>query len=365
MTLIFTTRKVDKNDERTGFVSEWLIEFSKHLTKLIVICQEVGDISNLPANVEVYSLGKEKSKNKFQQFFTCLLLLVTKIPKTDGIFSHMVPHFAVLAGPFCKFYHKKLIQWYVHKTISPWLKLADFFVDEYVTTNAESFQLKTEKPIHYFGHGININKFKHSSVIPAGLALNQGDRAGIQCFKILSVSRISPSKNIHLMIQTIEKILITHPELKDKIQLQIIGAPGLKEQQKYYNSLTDYIAENKLNNNIQLLGPMSPEKVLPYYQNCDLFLNLSDTGSVDKAVLEATACEKLILTSNIAFKNIVPAQLFLNVGAQNLVPLLADKILEIYNLPESEKETLQKSLRQEVVNNHNLKNLAQKIINIF
>ncbi|HPA25364.1 MAG TPA: glycosyltransferase [bacterium] len=352
MILLFTTRKVDKNDERTGFVSGWLLELSKHLSKLIVICQEKGDISDLPKNIEVYSLGKEKGYNKLKQITNFQFLMAKKIKEVNGIFSHMVPHYAVLAGPWSKIYHKKLVQWYVHKTVSPWLKMANMFVDEYVTTNPESFQLKTKKPINYFGHGINVNKFKPitSYQLP------------ITSFIILSISRISPSKNIDLMIKAIEKILNENPELKDVIQLQIIGGPALKEQQKYYDSLADYIVENKLTNNIQLLGPMSPEKVLPYYQNCDLFLNLSETGSVDKAVLEAMACEKIVLTSNVAFKNIVPAQLFL---AEKNIDLLANKTLEIYNLSQEEKGNLQKKLRQEIVDNHNLKNLAQKIIKLF
>src|SRR3989339_1539160 len=191
MTLLFTTRKIDKNDERVGFASGWLVEFSKHLTKLIVICQEKGDVSNLPDNVEVYSLGKERGKNKISQFFLLLYYFITLLPKANAVFSHMVPHFAVLAGPWCKIYHKKLVQWYVHKKVSPYLKLANFFVDEYVTTNEQSFRMKTKKTVHYFGHGIDVNKFKNqNSKIKI---VNQNSK-----FIILSVSRISPSKNIDL-----------------------------------------------------------------------------------------------------------------------------------------------------------------------
>src|SRR3989339_461133 len=189
MTLLFTTRKIDKNDERVGFASGWLVEFSKHLTKLIVICQEKGDVSNLPDNVEVYSLGKERVKNKISQFFLLLYYFITLLPKANAVFSHMVPHFAVLAGPWCKIYHKKLVQWYVHKKVSPYLKLANFFVDEYVTTNEQSFKMKI---------------------------VNQNSK-----FIILSVSRISPSKNIDLIIKAVENILKRDIELKNKIELQI------------------------------------------------------------------------------------------------------------------------------------------------
>ncbi len=366
MILLFTTRKVDKNDERTGFVSGWLLELSKHLTKLIVICQEKGDTSDLPKNIEVYSLGKEKGYNKLRQIINFQFLMAKKIKEVDGIFSHMVPHYAVLAGSWSKIYHKKIVQWYVHKKVSPWLKLANIFVDEHVTTNPESFQLKTKKPIHYFGHGININLFKPIT----------NYQLPITSFTILTVGRISPSKNIDLIIKSVEILLQKNPELQDKIQLNIIGAPGLKEQQKYYDSLVEFChpdlpagevgvnrdPENVLKKVVHFLGPLPPEQVLNHYQTSGLFINLSDTGSIDKAVLEAMACEKLVLTSNVAFKNILPAKLFLiNKNSEHL----ADKILEIYNLLEPEKESLQKNLRQEVVENHNLEKLSQKIINLF
>ena len=151
-------------------------------------------------------------------------------------------------------------------------------------------------------------------------------------------------------------------ELKKKNELQIIGAPGLSEQQTYYESLIKYTADNNLSENIKFLGPLAPDKVLTYYQNCDLFINLSETGSVDKAVLEAMACEKLVLTSNESFKNIIPVKLFLT---DKIPENIADKILEIYNMPETEKIELQKILRQEVVENHNLEKLAKKIIKLY
>ena len=60
MTLLFITRKIDIKDSRAGFVSEWVIEFAKHLDKLIIVCQEKGDTSGLPDNVAVHSFGKNK-----------------------------------------------------------------------------------------------------------------------------------------------------------------------------------------------------------------------------------------------------------------------------------------------------------------
>lgn len=113
---------------------------------------------------------------------------------------------------------------------------------------------------------------------------------------------------------------------------------------------------------VDFIGPLAPAEVLPYYQNCDLFINLSATGSVDKVVLEAMASKKLVLSSNEAFKNIVPAELYLS---DNNPEKLVAKIKAIINLPENTKAELQNALFQEVAQNHNLENLVKKIIKIY
>ena len=117
-----------------------------------------------------------------------------------------------------------------------------------------------------------------------------------------------------------------------------------------------------MNEVVDFIGALPQAEVLKYYQDCDLFINLSETGSLDKVVLEAMASKKLILTSNVAFKNIIPEQLFCT---SKDVMYLINKIKEIYFLPVDKKRELQDILRNEVVNNHNLDNLIKKILNLF
>ena len=176
------------------------------------------------------------------------------------------------------------------------------------------------------------------------------------------MGRVSPVKNYDLLIKAVEEIRLNEPDLRDKIFVQVIGGPGLMSQQSYYNKLIEQVREKNLNSVINFIGPLPQNEVLPYYQNCNLFINLSETGSIDKAVLEAMACEKLVLTSNEAFKNILPAKLFLT---EKNPDDLAKKIKELYNLSEGEKEGLQKKLRQEVEEHHNLEKLTKSIVKLY
>lgn len=355
MTLLFITRKIDYKDERAGFVIDWLQELALKVTKLVVICQEEGEWPNRPANTVVYSLGKDLGYSKIRQFINFQFLAIKLMSGVAGVLAHMMPLFGILAGPWCKIFKKKLVQWYAHGTVDWRLKLADFWVDAYITSSMDGLRLKTKKPVQVIGQGINVKFFvPKSSDNPQTLQNKK--------FKILSVGRISPTKNLDMLIKAAEDLQLNEFEMRDKILLQIIGGPGKPEQATYMKALEEEVKSKKLNNVIDFLGPLSRAEILSYYQNCDLFINLSETGSLDKAVLEAMACGSLVLTSNEAYKDILPPELFLQ---DRNVQTVAQKIKEIYKLPEVAKKELATLLRQEVVANHNLENFVKKIIAVY
>jgi len=364
MNLLVFTRKVDTKDERAGFFFDWLLEFSKYCQHLIIICQEKGETRGLPDNIEVYSLGKDLGYSKFKQLLRFEMFVVRRLSSVDGVFTHMMPIYALLVGPWCKLYHKKLIHWYTHKSVDWRLRLAGLFVNEFVTASRASFRLQTKKSVKVLGHGIDIKKFTIQSSNSTGRQA-QGERRQINInerFNILTVGRISPVKNIDLLIKAIEKIQLDEPELRHKVSVQIVGGPGLLSQASYLKDLEEEVKNKNLGEMVRFFGPEPPEAVIDHYRECDLFVNLSETGSVDKAVLEAMACGRLVLSSNEAFQEILPAEFYL---AHKDLGLLVQKIKEIYLMPDSEKKKWQNNLRQIVVDNHNLEKLIQKIVNLF
>ena len=163
MILLFITRKVDKLDPRAGFVYYWLLKLAKKVDKLIVIAQEKGETFGLPNNIEIFSFGKDKGYGKLRQLVTFKLLIWKNIRKVDGVFAHMMPIYSIVAGPFCKIFNKPLIQWYMHKSVDWRLKLANLFVDQFVTASKLSFRLPTKKKINILGHGIDIEEFDRKS----------------------------------------------------------------------------------------------------------------------------------------------------------------------------------------------------------
>lgn len=352
MTLLMITRKVDKADSNAGFIYNWVKKIGDSTEKLIIICQEQGDTSGLPKNIQIYSLGKEKGYSKLRQLLRFELLIFKNIKKADGVFSHMMPIYSIIVGPFCKLFHKRLIQWYTHKSVDLKLKLASFFIDEFITASKKSFRLKTKKSVFITGHGIDLDIFK-----PTSKETNQ--QSPTTDYQIISIGRISPSKDYESIIKAVYDL---RGQGVNNVKLKIIGGPGLISQQNYFDILKQMVEKMELKNQVEFLGAIPNNQTIKYFHEADLFINLSKTGGLDKTVLEAMACGTLVLTSNETFDKILPEELK---TPKDNPKILAQKIKKIMNFQNEKKEELRKKLRQEVVKNHNLNNLVGKIINQF
>ena len=362
MRILMITRKVDRYDPLAGFAYGWVKKIAQNLTQLDVLCLEKGDITGLPENVKIYSLGKEKKNSRLKRFLKFQSLALKLVPKSDGVFCHMNPEYTIAIAPYAKLFRKKIISWYTHGTVSPKLKLMERLANQILTASRESFRLDSKKVI-VTGHGIDTEFFHppkpgQETITKFYLA---GREAGeLATFKILTIGRISPTKDYESLIKAID-ILVNDKKVKG-LKAHIIGGPGLPEQKVYLENLRKMVEATKLQSVISFLGAISNIETVGHYQDANLFVNLSHTGSVDKAVLEAMSCGTLILTSNEAFKEIVGEEFIVD---QNNPKKLAESIEWAMTLPEERVKEIKERLRNEVVTNHDLNNLAKKIVTQF
>jgi len=348
MKLLMLTRKVDYRDASPAAPTYHLVEkLGDNLDNLYVITWQESDKGDLPENIKIISL----SGNKFKKIFVLWRQLIKILPKVKGIFCHQNPEYTILAAPLAKLFRKKIITWYTHGAVSLRLKLVNWLTDKILTASEKSCRLKNRKKIEITGHGIDIEYFKPT------IELKEFHRK----FKIISIGRISPAKDYQTLIKTTE--ILADQNKANNLEIQIIGGPVLEKDKKYFDNLKQLVKDKDLGSYIKFLGPISHSQLLPYFQECDLFTNQSQTGSVDKAVLIAMACEDLVLTSNEAFVDVLKDERLM--FEQKNPKDLADKIINLMNLSEQEKETIGQRLRQEVVRNHNLDNLVKKIISQF
>ena len=101
MRLLIYTQAVDTNEPMLGFFHRWLIELSSHFSHIHVVCLKEGK-HNLPQNVTVYSLGKEKGESRIKYIIRFYKQLVRLGGAYDAVFVHMNPHYILLGGLYWK-----------------------------------------------------------------------------------------------------------------------------------------------------------------------------------------------------------------------------------------------------------------------
>ena len=88
MNVLICTQKVDKNDPILGFFHDWVIGFAAKYDYVTVICLFEGE-HDLPENVKVFSLGKEKGASKVAYLMRFYKYIWSKQTEYDVVFVHM------------------------------------------------------------------------------------------------------------------------------------------------------------------------------------------------------------------------------------------------------------------------------------
>ncbi len=247
MKLLILTQKVDKNDDILGFFHGWLQEFAKNCEKVSVIALSVGEY-DLPSNVKVYSLGKEKGSSKSQyvsKFFKYIIALKNEY---DSVFVHMNQVYLLLGGIFWKIWNKKVALWYVHRANSLDLKLAIRFVDYIFTSSPESFTVKSKKTI-YIGHGVDSSKL---------ICHGERNENGTE---IVSVGRITQIKDLTTLILAGEILSKKIPNLS----IDFYGKTSNVADEKYFDALKLIIKEKSLENVVYFKGSLPNTEIAGVY----------------------------------------------------------------------------------------------------
>ena len=180
-------------------------------------------------------------------------------------------------------------------------------------------------------------------------------------FKIITIGRISPAKDYETLIRAAE--ILKKENLRFRIE--IIGGVGAPEQEKYLSELKKMIVESGLEDVLIFVGGIPHEEIINYLAAADLFVNMSRTGSLDKAILEAMAAGLSVVTSNEAAVKMLSAFAEQMVFPQKDFQALAERIKFFIKLPDLEREKYGGSLRKIVETEHGLKGLIEKIIKSY
>ncbi len=261
-------------------------------------------------------------------------------PQYDAVFAHMNPEYVLYGGLFWRLLRKRIGLWYTHGTVSTALKTATLLTHHVFTASPESFRIDSPKKV-VTGHGIDMALFE-------GEPLDKTP----DTISILTVGRIAKTKNIHLLLEALAHLRTTHDA-----RLTVVGGPTTVREKDYARTLTEKLDELDIKDYVQFVGAQSQAQIAPHYHAADVFVNVSDTGSLDKVVLEAFLTRTPVVSSNVAFKDILaPHGLFL----ESTAPAdIADAILR------AQEFTRTSELYEYTATRHSLPMLIENILHRY
>src|SRR3989344_1443042 len=256
MNILMITRIVDRNHSHAGHTYRWVQEIGKQLSpgRLRVLCLERGEVSGLPENVSVQSLGKEEVRSRFLRFLSFPFAAWPLVRRADAVFSHQNPEYTIAVWPLAKLFRKRIVTWYVHGAVTWKTRAVARLADVILTASLESFRVASPK-VRVVGHGIDTDAFQP---LPK--------RAPNQHFQIVSVGRISPTKDYETLIKAAADL----KRAGHQTAVTIVGEPGLPEQVAYLESLKVLTIRLGLDEVVRFVGPVPNRDVVAYFQQADL-----------------------------------------------------------------------------------------------
>ncbi|MDD5645544.1 MAG: glycosyltransferase family 4 protein, partial [bacterium] len=158
-------------------------------------------------------------------------------------------------------------------------------------------------------------------------------------------------KRLEILIEALKSL-----KERGKINFRCIIAGDCTSEiyRDYFKSIGKKILNYGLARRVEFIGPVPHKNIASFYKSSDIFVNLSDTDSLDKSVLESMSCGSLVLTSNKAFSNILTGDLSLFYLEKNNPAGLAEKIEILSSMTAEEKEAYGLRLRNIVNQKHSL-----------
>lgn len=349
--LLLFNLATDADDPILGFTTRWICALAKRVEFIHVITMRVGRL-DVPDNVRVYSVGKEKGYSeprRLVEFYRHLFRIV-RADSIDACFSHMMPLFTILAAPVLKPLRIPIVTWYAHPSATRTLKLAHRFSDRMVTSIATSYPYKHDKLL-LLGHGIDGDIFS-----PGERALQE------PMATILCVGRLSPVKD-HFTLLRAAKLL--RQRWSQPFRVVILGAPGSARDDSHVRWLRKQVEELHLEDTVYFEPPTAITGLPVWYRRCTVHVNLTPNGFVDKVALEAMSCAKPCLIANEGFKETLgqfaDQLLFRHGDAEHL----AERLLALLMLDDRRRDEIGRYLHGRVVQLHSLNNLTNNLLEVI
>jgi len=350
MNLLMFNLAVDAEHVTLAFGLRWIEALASRFDHVDVVTMYAGRYK-LPANVRVWSVGRERGYPEWLRAlrFYWLVFMVLRMRRIGVVFTHMIPVFAVLFWPVAKLTGLRVVLWYAHGATPRILRLAHRLVDQVVSSTPEGFRLPSRK-VRFIGQGID-------ACLYYPMPRLRGDT-----FHILTVGRLSPSKGLDLLLGALSCWQI---EDGRNWHLTVVGE-GTTDSERAYAETLQHQARNALGEGlVTFTGRLDPKQIAPLLVTADVFVNLSATGSLDKAIVEAMASGCPVVSSNDAFKAIARTSGFPECAIERTKEALCAVLTRLSGMAPDNIQALANEQTRVALRDHILEGLIDRLTAIL
>jgi len=345
MRVLMIVQEINETHWLRGFITGWVRALAQQVETLHVLTLEYHP-TDLPDNVIVASMGKEKGYGRLRILREYYRGLARIVPQVDVIFSHMTPRYAWMATPVALRYQKPQMLWYVHPHIDWELRLATAAATWITTATPVSFPIQSDK-IHIMGHGIDTQRFAPKDIQRSDPPV------------VLAVGRVTPVKRHDLLLEA-AGILKDSP-----IRFAVAGHSAAAGDQAYKAQLIQRREQLGLTEEqFCFLGGLTTENLITKMQQASIVTNLSTTGFFDKAALEGMLTGTPLLTTSPDFSSILGDDESL-LMTPDTPAAIAEHIQEILALSPDERQALGARLRKQTAAAHDIHGLMQRMVKVM
>jgi len=347
--LVFITQAYTPAETILGVTHDWVRALAARCAGVDVLALQ-GSQEGAPANVRVYSLGKERGFGRGAQAASFYRALACVLPKAGAVLAHMVPRYALLALPPAAVARRPVALWYAQGGITRELHLAARLVRYILTPTRESFPLHgatIDGRVVVTGHGIDTQRYAPDGTPPA------------EPKRFLAAGRLSPSKRYEPLIDAFAAL---EP---GSCRLRIVGGPLYETDRAYERRLRAQIVQLGLEGLVELAGAVPYAQMPAEYRAAWALAHTSATGSLDKVVLEAMACGTPVLSTATPSRTIFGALAERLWCPSDPPDALARRLCQALRWPARERAALASAARAIVVRDHSLDRWADRVVRLL
>lgn len=359
MRLLLFNLATDADDPILGFTSGWIRALAERVETVTVITMRAGRV-DLPANVRVHSVGKEKGYGEPRRAleFYRLLWRAVREDRVDACFSHMNQIFSAMAAPVLRPLGIPVVTWYAHPSLPPSVRAAHWVSSRMVSSLPGAYPYRTDK-LTVVGQGIDASIFRPASDAEREAAAAEEAHAGPL---VLCVGRLSVVKDHPTLLRAVARLRQRRP---GPLRVVILGARGRPEDDAYVAGLEALVAELGLGEVVRFAPSVPMEQLQAWYARAAVHVNLTPAGFGDKVAWESMACGCPCVLANTDFAETLGRYagrlLFRHGDAGDLAHRLERVLAE----PPAERARMGAYLREQVIRLHGLPRLADRLVAIL